>query len=89
MPPRAARNPILAYKSRHDLTYRELARRLGCSWDLARKLGAPRGDTVVSAAMALRFHRRTRGELAYADVMSWVGERLRGGRRRRKGRGRR
>jgi len=72
---RQKRNPILAYKARHDLTYRELARRLGCSWDLARKLGA-RGRTVVSPAMALRFARRTGGELAYLDVMGWVAERL-------------
>jgi hypothetical protein len=76
-------NPILTYKTRHDLTYRELAHRLGCSWDLARKLGA-RGRTVVSPAMAQRFHRRTRGELAYLDLMAWVGQRL-----RRPGRGRR
>lgn len=76
-------NPILAYKARHDMTYRELAAKLGCSWDLARKLGA-RGKTVVSPAMAARFHRRTGGELAYLDVMAWVGERI-----RRQGRARR
>jgi len=31
---------------------------------------------VVSPAMALRFARRTGGELAYLDVMGWVAERL-------------
>ena len=78
-------NPIRAYKIRHHLTYRELAAKLGCSWDYARKLGA--GLVLsVSAPMALRFDRRTRGELAFMDVMAWVGGKRRP---RRKGRARR
>lgn len=76
------RNPIRAYKDRHELTYLELAKRLGCSWDYARKLGA--GLVLsVSAPMAKRFDRRTRGELAFMDVMAWVGDQRRPRRRAR------
>lgn len=83
-------NPFREYKERHGLTYRELASTLGCSWDLARKLGS-NGATVVSPGLAKQFERRTRGELSYSVVMAWVGDRIEisAGRRPLNGRARR
>ncbi len=74
--PAASANPFREFKKARKLTYEALAEILGCSPNTARKLGAANGATVVSARQAKRFERRTRGELAYADVMAWVGERL-------------
>jgi hypothetical protein len=64
-------NPIRAYKVREDLTYSQLAERLGISEDYARKLGSD-GRTSVSPHMARQFEDRTTGGIRYAAVMRWI-----------------
>ena len=88
--PSACANPFREFKRARKLTYEALAELLGCSPNTARKLGAANGSTVVSARLAKRFERRTDGEISYAAIMAWVGERLdRPPRRSRRSLGRR
>jgi len=69
---RPIRNPIRRYKDRHELSYPQLALRLGISHDYARKLGAPNGLRTVSTTLAKKIEARTDGEISFLDLMRWA-----------------
>ena len=65
-------NPIRAYKEQRGITYRALAKELGCSHNWLRKLGCG-SARAISATRAQQFHKRTGGRLDFISIMSWVG----------------
>jgi plasmid maintenance system antidote protein VapI len=69
-------NPVSRYKREAGLTYPKLAKVLGCSYDLVKKLGSEQ-ITSVSPAMAMQFEQRSGGSIQYADLMAWIYDRAR------------
>jgi len=63
-----AQRAIRDYKARHDLTYRELAERLGIGESLARKLGCGLRKRT-RATTARRIEQRTRGAIRAVDLV--------------------
>jgi len=75
-------NPYVAYRSRHQITWAEVARRLGIPHNTARQLGCGRLRSV-SARRARDFEARTGGELRFEDLMAWAAPPLSKQRRRK------
>ena len=71
-------NPIRRYKLSEQLTHDQLADRLGCSVETARKT-VTELIVVVSPRMAMEFERRSGSGIRFMDTMAWVYDRMRNG----------